>query len=172
MPEVIATGGTYVDEKLERQASDYASAFTSRIYPGRHVPDVTGLVGLMKTDGAYIMLPVMRGCEIDQEVASDRDRLGNPQFPDGTNPNDGWAVISGTSASAPQIAGICALLKQKNPGLKPLEVKNVLKRTAQDVIKGRANAASNEGKAIKAGPGPDGATGHGLVDAFAAWKQV
>lgn len=47
MPEVISAGGAYVDEDLEWQASDYASAFQCRIYPGRHVPDVTGLVGLV-----------------------------------------------------------------------------------------------------------------------------
>lgn len=165
MPEVLAAGGTYVDAKQQRQASDYASAFASRIYPGRHVPDVTGLVGLVATAGAYIMLPVQPGCEIDTDVSGG-------SFPDGTQRNDGWCVISGTSAAAPQLAGVCALLKQKNPALTPLEAVNVLARTARDVRTGRANAASSQNVALRAGPGPDGATGHGLVDAFAAWRQV
>lgn len=172
MPEVISAGGAYVDAAGHRQASDYASAFDSRLYPGRHVPDVTGLVGLMATDGAYIMLPLAPGCEIDRETSSKVGPDGRPQFPDGTAPADGWAVISGTSAAAPQLAGVCALLRQKNPGVNPLDVANVLKRTARDVRRGHANPASNVGHALAAGPGQDGATGYGLVDAFAAWKQV
>jgi hypothetical protein len=168
-PEVISAGGAFIDEDMEMQASDYASAFRSRIYPGRSVPDVTGLVG-MQPDANYIMLPLEPGCEIDGK-ASDYD---------GTGPDDGWSVISGTSAAAPQLAGVCALLKQKNPGLSPAEIKEVLKRTARDVTKGHANEFSNpvtvddrvELKPIKASPAPDGATGHGLVDAFAAWQQV
>jgi subtilisin family serine protease len=166
LPEVISVGGTFVGEQTDREASDYASAFPSRIYPGRHVPNVTGLVGLNLTDGNYIMLPVQPGCEMD------RDRAGNPRFQDGTKPDDGWVVISGTSAAAPQIAGICALLKQKNPELTPHEAKNVLERTARDVLRGHANPLSNQGSAVNAGPGAKGAAGHGLADAFAAWRQV
>ena len=121
------------------------------------------------TDDAFkwiSMLPVQSGCEMD------RDRAVSPRFLDGTRPDDGWIVVSGTSAAAPQIAGICALLKQKEPGLTPSEAKNVLERTARDVLTGHANPASNQGLAVSAGPGANGAAGHGLVDAFAAWRQV
>ena len=162
MPEVLSVGGTYVAEDGTMRASDYASAFTSQIYSGRHVPDVCGLVGMLPY-GDYIMLPVPPGFEID---------TGNAQH-DGTKPGDGWAVFSGTSASAPQIAGVCALLLQKNPALTPADVKALLTRTAVDVREGSANPASDpEGVGIKAGPGIDGATGAGLVDAFAAWLQA
>jgi subtilisin family serine protease len=162
MPEVLSVGGTYVAEDGSMRASDYASAFTSQIYSGRHVPDVCGLVGMLPY-GDYIMLPVPPGFEID---------TGNAQH-DGTKPGDGWAVFSGTSASAPQIAGVCALLLQKNPRLTPAAVKALLTRTAVDVREGSANPASDpEGVGIKAGPGIDGATGAGLVDAFAAWLQA
>ena len=168
-PDVISVGGTFIDEDMEMQASDYASAFRSRIYPGRSVPDVTGLVG-MQPHANYIMLPLEPGCEIDRGVSNH----------DGTGPDDGWSVISGTSAAAPQLAGVCALLKQQNPGLSPAEIKEVLKRTARDVTKGQANEVSNPVRdgnrvtfePVKAGLAPDGATGHGLVDAFAAWQQV
>jgi hypothetical protein len=52
-------------------------------------------------------------------------------------------------------------------------VKTVLKRTCMDVLQGSANPASNEGQpGLMADPGEDGATGAGLVDAFAAWQQV
>lgn len=168
-PDVISAGGAFIDEDMAVQASDYASAFRSRIYPGRSVPDVTGLVG-MQPHANYIMLPLQPDCEIDRDVSNH----------DETGPDDGWSVISGTSAAAPQLAGVCALLKQQNPGLSPAEIKEVLKRTARDVTKGHANEVSNpvmsggqlRHKPVKAKPSSDGATGHGLVDAFAAWQQV
>ena len=162
MPEVISVGGAYVAEDGSMRASDYASAFTSTIYSGRHVPDLCGLVGLLPY-GDYIMLPVPAGQEID---------TGNAQH-DGTKAGDGWAVFSGTSAAAPQIAAICALLLQKNPLLTPADIKALLTRTAVDVRDGSANPASDpEGVGIKAGPGVDGATGAGLADAYAAWLQA
>ncbi len=160
MPDVISAGGVYVDETGEMQASDYASAFRSRIYPSRHVPDVSGLVGKANNGAAYIMLPV--------QVGSDLDRLN-----DETGTGDGWGVFSGTSAAAPQIAGCCALLLQQEPSLTPAEVKSILRRTCRDVTEGSSNPASNEDDGpILAGPGPDGATGAGLVDVFAAWHQL
>jgi subtilisin family serine protease len=162
MPEVISVGGVHVAEDGAMRASDYASAFTSTIYSGRHVPDLCGLVGMLPY-GDYIMLPVPAGHQID---------TGNAVH-DGTTPGDGWAVFSGTSAAAPQIAAICALLLQKNPLLTPAEIKALLTRTAVDVSEGSANPASDpEGLGIKAGPGVDGATGAGLADAFAAWLQA
>jgi subtilisin family serine protease len=162
MPDVISAGGTYVDDDGSMQASDYASGFVSKIYPGRTVPDFCGLVGLESNNADYIMLPLQWGCDIDVDNAAH----------DGTGTTDGWGVFSGTSASAPQLAGVCALLKQKNPGLTPTDMKSVLRLTALDVTQGNANPFSNELNAAQAGPGADTATGSGLVDAFAAWNQV
>lgn len=162
MPEVISAGGTFIDEAGVMMASNYASAFTSRIYSGRTVPDVCGLVG-MQPHADYIMLPVPPGESIDRE---------NAAF-DSTGPNDGWAAFSGTSAAAPQIAGLCALLLEKNPGLSPAAVKALLERTARDVRQGNANPASDPARiGVKASAGRDGATGAGLVDAFGAWSQA
>ena len=79
-------------------------------------------------------------------------------------PDDGWAAFSGTSAAAPQVAGVCALLKQVAPRLSPAKVKDVLTRTARD-----ATTGSNHPRfGIPAAPGYDLATGHGLVDAHRA----
>ena len=168
MPDVISAGGAFVDQNGKVQASDYASAFASKIYSGRNVPDFCGLVGMLP-HASYIMLPIPPGCEIDKETSAPSDPPG-----DGTKVNDGWGVFSGTSAAAPQLAGVCALLLEKNPGLKPTDIKAVLRSTARDVLVGHANPSSSDDMQtpVVAGPGDDGATGAGLVDAFAAWKQV
>lgn len=162
MPDVIAAGGVYAHRTLgvgdlDLEASDYASSFTSNIYPGRTVPDVCGLVG-MKPGGIYINLPLQPKCHIDQALAG-----GAYPNKDMTAPDDGWAVISGTSAAAPQVAGVCALLKQVQPSLSPELLKRVLAASARDVKKG--NSAMGD----KAGKGFDSATGAGLVDAYKAY---
>jgi len=145
MPEVISVGGVYVNEKLKYQASSYASCFDSTWFPGRHVPDVCGLVGPQpKAD--YIVLPVQSGAQL--EIA------------------DGWGAFSGTSAAAPMVAGVCALLKQVDPSLGPADIKNILKFTARDVAKGKC------AHQMSAQAGWDGATGFGLVDAGRALEAL
>lgn len=160
-PDVICAGGTYVAQDGSMQASDYASGFASTIYPGRNVPDLSGLVGL-KPRAAYIMLPVEPGDTLDTDLGS-----GKP-FPDGdeTGPNDGWAALSGTSAAAPQLAGAAALVKQAAPHLSPAEVRDVLRSTARAVTVGRC--FDRPGMDHPAGAAPDLATGAGLVDVHRA----
>ena len=163
MPEVISAGGVYAHRDLagddfNLEASNYASSFNSQIYPGRSVPDLCGLVG-MKPRGIYIMLPVQPGCSIDMGFAG-----GAYPNKDETQPSDGWAVISGTSAAAPQIAGVCALLKQVQPSLSPNLVKQILISSARDVKNGTSAMGHQAGK------GFDSATGAGLVDAFKAYR--
>ncbi len=138
MPEVISVGGVVVDENLNYSATAYASGFTSTWFPGRKTPDVCGLCGELPT-ADYIVLPVMSGADLEKE--------------------DGWGAFSGTSAASPMVAGVCALLKQVDKNLTPDEIKNILKYTAKDIVAG-TNA---HGKT--AAPGPDEATGYGLVDA-------
>lgn len=162
MPEVLSAGGVFVAQDGSMRASDYASAFASAIYSGRSVPDVCGLVGMLPY-ADYIMLPVPPGEAVDSGGSAH----------DGTQAADGWAVFSGTSAAAPQVAAVCALLLQKNPLLTPADIKALLTRTAVDVQEGSANPACDpEGVGVRAGPGTDGATGAGLVDAHAAWLQA
>jgi subtilisin family serine protease len=162
-PDVISAGGIFITPNLKMGASDLASAFDSRPYPGRHVPDLCGLVG-MRPHGVYIMLPVQPGCVLDQEFAA-----AGP-FPGGdmTGAGDGWIAASGTSSAAPQIAGVCALLKQKKSSLTPQDMKQALIAGATDCAFGTSNPESNQGVALKAGLGADGATGHGMVNAAAS----
>jgi len=167
LPDVISAGGAFMNPNGTFRASDYASGFASNIYPGRNSPDVCGLVGMLPR-AAYIMLPVQPNDDIDRDLAA-----GGPH-PNGdqTAANDGWAAISGTSAAAPQITGACALIKQACARLTPAEVKGILKSTARDVTAGRANSNTGQtgapGVGNPAGPGPDLATGNGLVDAAKA----
>jgi subtilisin family serine protease len=161
-PDVISAGGVYVDENGQLQASDYSSAFESVIYPGRAVPDVCGAVG-MRPKAIYIMLPVQPGDTID---------VGNAgsTFPDGdqTDVDDGWAAFSGTSAAAPQLAGVAALMKQVAPTMSPMLLREILRYTARDVVDGTSSPVIPLNAGLPAGVGFDAATGAGLVDAFPA----
>lgn len=150
------------------EASSYASSFDSCLYPGRHVPDVCGLVGKAvpcsdpsRRRAPLIMLPVQSGCTIDADLA-----VSGPFgcSPDGTVPDDGWGIFSGTSAASPQVAGVVALMLEKDPTLTPADVKTILKNTATDVKVG--NSAMGD----PAGPGPDDATGAGLVNS--KWAYI
>jgi subtilisin family serine protease len=155
-PDVISAGGAFMKPDETLQASDYASGFPSKIYAGRSVPDLCGLVGMLPR-AIYIMLPVEPNDEIDRNNAA-----GGP-FPksDQTNPADGWAAFSGTSAAAPQLAGAAAILKQACPKLTPAEVREVLMKTARDVVGGTCSPSTG---AFPATVGFDQATGAGLVD--------
>jgi serine protease AprX len=145
MPEVISVGGVIVTEALDYSATHYASGFDSTWFPGRRTPDVCGLCGELPT-ADYIVLPVEKGATLEKVVAGER----------------GWGAFSGTSACSPMVAGVCAMLKQVDPSLTLEQVRSIIQYTARDILVG-TNA---HGKT--AGPGPDGATGFGLVDAARA----
>jgi subtilisin family serine protease len=157
LPEVIAAGGVTVGADGGLQASSYASSFVSKLYPGRRVPDFCGVVGEYndsKPMKGHIMLPVPNGSKLEGE-----------NLP-ASGQNRGWGVFSGTSAAAPQIAGIAALMLSVSPTLKPADIKAILAATARDVEHG-STAMEDEAQ-----PGVDLATGSGIVDAFAACLRV
>jgi serine protease AprX len=157
-PDVISVGGVHVNYPFlsydDLEASSYASSFDSKLYAGRHAPDLCGLVGKMTTaqTAPLIMLPVQPGCQLD--------------FPNTGSTSDGWGIFSGTSAACPQVAGVAALLLEKKPSLTPAQVKDKLVKSAIDVKQGKSCMED------VAGVGADAATGAGLVNAKWAWLNV
>ena len=98
MPDVLAVGGVHaranlVGDDFYLEASDYASSFDSLIYPGRHVPDVCGLVG-MQPGALYIMLPVPPGSAIDVGGSRRRDRRGTGERDRRTDLGGGRSVMT------------------------------------------------------------------------------
>jgi subtilisin family serine protease len=154
-PDVLSIGGVHVNydpylPTLGLEASDYASSFDSSFYPGRHVPDFCGLVGRnYQSTAPLIMLPVQAGSGLD--------------LPNTGATDDGWGIFSGTSAACPQVAGVVAQLLAHDATLSVSDIRDILRDSARDVTTG--NSAMGD----PAGPGPDAATGAGLVDAREAW---
>jgi subtilase family protein len=72
------------------------------------------------------------------------------------SPDDKYQITSGTSFSSAFISGVAALILQRNPALKPVEVRAILMKTARDL----------------GPPGPDDQFGAGEADAFAAVSAV
>lgn len=156
MPDVIAVGGVYADAGANLSASSFASGFASNNYPPRIVPDVSGLVGPFP-NGVYLVLPTSPASPIDAFLSAAAYPVG-----DETSATDGWVVASGTSSATSQIAAIVALLLEKNPALKPADVKRILTQSATPVETG-VNALG-----IAAVGHPNAAVGYGLVNAAAA----
>ena len=160
-PDVISVGGVHVNyPSLTLRASDSASSFASALYPTRsHCPDVCGLTGRDIFGFApSIMLPVQSGSSMDGIPP-----LTAPGLPGTT---DGWGLFSGTSAASSHVAGVVALMLEKDSSLTPAQIKTALTTTAQDVLVGLSGTAEG------AGFGVDSATGAGLVDADGAVGAV
>jgi len=164
-PNVIAIGGVYADPaSMELRASDFASGFTSNLYPGRHVPDICGLCG-MAPAGIYLPLPVPPGSELDRAT-------GGLYFPDKdeTGVDDGWVYASGTSSATAQIAGVTALLveqaKLKGRTLNYSDVRTILQQSARPVT------AGHNVFGFPAIGHPNIAVGYGLVDVTTALSLV
>jgi hypothetical protein len=160
VPGVLAAGGVYMSNTMELQASNYASGYKSPWFDDVVVPTVCGLVGLLPR-AQYLMLPIPPGCQLDREEGQPED--DDPEG-DGTGPDDGWALFSGTSAAAPQLAGAVALLLEGKPGLTPAQVAEALRKTAIDITTGSCHPRFNNPATV----GADLATGDGLVNVAAA----
>lgn len=113
----------------------------------------------------------------------DGDGLNNPfstfLTPLDPDPASEWPNFFGTSASAPHVAAVAALMLQKNPGLTPADVYTILKNTAEDMRLRFTNRSTPAGPVADVYPiedpdpaGFDDDTGWGFVDAEAALNAV
>ena len=66
----------------------------------------------------------------------------------------GFAALSGTSMASPHVAGLAALIIQKNPAAKPMQVKKVLEETCEPV------------------PYAPNQAGYGLINAYGALMRT
>lgn len=162
-PGVISAGGVYRASDGSLRASDKASGYYSPWFGGVRIPTVSGLVG-MSPRAQYIMLPVPPGSLIDLFQSMD----GSEEAGDGTKPDDGWAMFSGTSAAAPQVAGVAALMIGAKAGLTCAQIREAMVKTATDVTLGTCHARMGYSATL----GPDPATGAGLVNAKEAFEYV
>jgi subtilisin family serine protease len=138
MPTVISVGGVSIFVG-SRTAWDQTASFQSKAFRGRNAPDLCGVASQIRVP----MPPVKKGGRY------------------------GWELRSGgTSCAAPQVAGIAALLIQKNRSLTPDDIRRVLVSNGTDIRLGVTFAKD------AAVAGPDLATGGGLVNALKAWLCV
>lgn len=113
---VFSVGGAYYNGET-LTASNAAHGFPDR-YPNasplKGIPDTCGIVGPQ----AHL------------------DFIIVPQPPTAVRPDGDWEAQSGTSLAAPQIAGVCALIKQAFPAATPAQMKEILQKTAEPIVAG------------------------------------
>ena len=67
------------------------------------------------------------------EIISARATTGNDMNGDADPVDDDWIETSGTSMACPHVAGLCALMLDRNTTLTPAEIKEILMSTAVDI---------------------------------------
>jgi serine protease AprX len=114
-PWVVSVGATDSTGKIASFSSrgDFASALfhPTLVAPGVDVVSARGL-GIVNVTGIE---GLVLGADLDRLTASERPY---------------YTTASGTSFSAPQVAGAIALMLEANPSLTPAQVRDILQRTA------------------------------------------
>ncbi|XP_073010487.1 subtilisin-like protease SBT2.5 isoform X2 [Typha latifolia] len=145
------------DVSKTKEIIDYYNCSTRRDWVGRpkifeataNIAD--GLAPTLYNSAPQVALFSSRGPDVKDFSFQDADVLkpdilapGNLIWaawaPNGTDEanyvGEGFAMVSGTSMAAPHIAGIAALIKQKNPKWSPAAIKSALMTTANTLDKG------------------------------------
>lgn len=113
MPEVISAGAVFYGPDHRFYPSDLSSRFESSIFPKRRVPDICGLAGNLP-HGRLLLVPIPPDSKLARRQSA---RLRK---------NEGWAMLSGTSAATAMVSGAAALLLQQDSSLTPAQVRAVL----------------------------------------------
>ena len=119
VPGVLAAGGVFASAGLELQASTYSSGYHSAWFGGVDLPTGLGASSACDQGARYIMMPIPGGLPIDVERATAGTGSGAGDPPDGTGPNDGWALFSAgrprPPRSSPAPGGSCAASARARP---------------------------------------------------------
>lgn len=95
------------------------NGYTTISYPGNHPGVIT--VGNIKPNGVKAQ---DSNCGENMLVCAPGTRIMS------TLPNDNYGFSSGTSMAAPHVAGVVALMLERNPNLTVWEIREILARTA------------------------------------------
>uniref|UniRef100_A0A0E0LF75 Subtilisin-like protease n=1 Tax=Oryza punctata TaxID=4537 RepID=A0A0E0LF75_ORYPU len=152
MPGILIT-----DVSRTKDLIEYYNSSTIRDWAGRATTFqataaiADGLAPTLYNSAPQVALFSSRGPDVKDFSFQDADVLkpdilapGNLIWaawaPNGTDEanyaGEGFAMVSGTSMAAPHIAGIAALIKQKNPKWSPSAIKSALMTTSNTLDKG------------------------------------
>lgn len=107
-------------------------------------------------DGFGLIYHSSRGPTADGRIKPDIAAPGTRIMAAKANSSNKYVEMTGTSMATPFTAGTIALMRQANPNLTPLQIKNIIKNTAIDWGK----------------PGKDNEYGNGRLDGYEAIKQA
>ena len=153
-------------------------------YPGAYQPVISVAAGGYRNE--FLQASWWRTVNVpdpfsasDYYLANFSSRVGAGQDMDVTGPGSyvvgpyqvnsqtSYYYLSGTSMSSPHVAGIVALMKQKNPALTNVQAEQILESTAHPF-----GAGTNVTTATGTYTWPASATGAGWADAMAALSLV
>lgn len=121
---LISRGSISFADKVKNAIAAGASAVV--IY--NNVPGL--LSGTVTTDGSIVAIPViMIEQTVGEQLVREISTGGRPTLTMQTMMTD-YASFDGTSMATPHVAGVAALVKAANKSLTPLEVRSLLKTTA------------------------------------------
>lgn len=155
--------------------NDFSSAGGTPIYLDKYgvrltTPEVRETPGVTGPDGGNTTFFIADSSFDDDDGDGCNSPTSTFITPCLDNPADEKPNFFGTSASAPHVAGVAALMLQKNGGLSAQQIYDTLRSTSQDMTKREVLVVPGPGNSqYSALPsGYDFDSGHGFVDAAAA----